>query len=72
LLSRIAKVSGEFEMIRGIAINKIPNPECEETNLELLRILRDSIDSCEELIEEYLEGCSHIQTINDRFQRSFE
>ena len=39
---------------------------------ELFRRLKNAVEPCEELIEEYLDVCNGTQTLNERFSRNYE
>ena len=43
-----------------------------DSNWELFRRLKNAVEPCEELIEEYLDVCNGTQTLNERFSRNYE
>ena len=71
-LDTVLKVSGNYDSIHGMIVNEEPNPRCVDSNWELFRRLKAAVEPCEDLIEEYLEGCTEIKPLNDRFRRNFE
>lgn len=72
ILNTALKLSGNYESIHGMMVNEEPNPRCVDSNWELFRRLKTAVEPCEELIEEYLEGCIGTQLLNERFRRNFE
>lgn len=71
-LNTALKISGNYESMHGMMVNEEPNPACVDSNWELFHRLKAAVDPCEELIEEYLEGCSGTWFLNERFRRNFE
>lgn len=72
LLHTVLKVSGNYESMHGMIVNEEPNPRCVDSSWELFRRLKEAVEPCEDLIEEYLEGCAGTRLLNERFQRNFE
>ena len=58
--------------MHGMMVNEEPNPHCVDSNWELFRPLKNAVEPCEELIEEYLDVCNGTQTLNERFSRNYE
>ena len=65
------KVSKKYDNLHGLIVNEEPNPKCVDSNWELLHLMKDAVEPCAELVEEYLEGCSDRRTMNERFSRKF-
>ena len=71
MLSTALKVGRKYDSLHGLIVNEEPNPRCTDSNWELLRLLKDAVEPCAELVEEYLTGCQERRNMNERFRRSF-
>lgn len=72
LIDTALKISGNYDTMHGMMVNEEPNPQCVDSNWELFRRLKNAVEPCEELIEEYLDVCNGTQTLNERFSRNYE
>ena len=72
LIDTALKISGNYDTMHGMMVNEEPNPHCVDSNWELFRRLKNAVEPCEELIEEYLDVCNGTQTLNERFSRNYE
>lgn len=71
MLQAAFKISGKYEAMQGLIVKEEPNPRCMDSNWELLHLLKDAVEPCADLVEEYLEGCLDRREVNERFRRTF-
>ena len=71
MITAALKVGKKYDNLHGLIVNEEPNPGCTDSNWELFRLLKDAVDPCAELVEEYLAGCQDRRNMNERFKRSF-
>ncbi len=72
LFNMVLKLSGHYEELHGLMVNKDSNPLCRDSNIELLHLYKNAIYSATELIEDFK---LYIQQgnckLDERFNRTF-
>ncbi len=72
LVSGALKISGSYETMKGLLMNRQPNPLCSEGYKELSRLLEEAVKPTADLITEYYQNLTGNNHLNIRFARDFD
>ncbi len=72
MICAVLKLSGNYESMHGLLINRNTNPDCVDSSLRLTKLMEQAVQAGRELCGNFLECAEGKNTLDPYFNRTFD
>ena len=72
MICAVLKLSGNYESMHGLLINRNTNPDCVDSSLRLTKLMEQAVKAGRELCGNFLECAEGKNTLDPYFNRTFD